>query len=151
MNILRSGHSPGHQFTDSVEPARGRRYPPGAVRFRSKQVHQSGDTGPVGRAERKSPVSMSANRKKTPVERVRGGPAGVVILIFCVGLALEATLPWAMIWLSDLFVFDTPAWSRWLVFGAPVVLSVLALVLYQALGTGSRQLRPASITTEPRR
>jgi hypothetical protein len=68
------------------------------------------------------------------------------MLIFCVGLALEATVPWAMIWLSDEFVFDTPAWTRWLVFGGPAALSVLALLLYEALGARSRQLSAAPIT-----
>jgi hypothetical protein len=151
MNILRSGHSLGHQLTDSIEPARGRRYPPGAVRFRSKPARALGDMGPVMRAERKSSVSIPANRQKPAMDLARGGPAGVVTLIFCVGLALEATLPWAMIWLSDLFVFDTPAWSRWVVFGGPAVLSVLALMLYEVLGAGSRQLSPASVTARQRR
>ena len=151
MNILRSGHGLGREVTDSIEPPRGRRHPPGAVRFRSDQVRQSGGMGPVMRTEHRSAVSISASNRKPAMDRARGEPAGVAALILCVGLALEAILPWAMIWLSDVFVFNTPAWSRWLVFGAPPVLSILALVLYQALGAGSRQLRPASITTRQRR
>jgi hypothetical protein len=69
----------------------------------------------------------------------------VVVLIFCIGLALEATLPWAMIWLSDEFVFDTPAWSSWLVFALPAVLTVLVLVLYEILRARSGQLSPTPI------
>jgi hypothetical protein len=150
MNILRSGHSPGQHVTDSIEPARGRRYPAGAVRFRSKPVRQSGDVGSVMRVERKSAVSASANRRKPATDRGRSGPAAAVVLIFCVGLALEVALPWAVIWLSDVFLFDIPAWSRWLVFAAPMALSVLALLVYEVLGTRSRQLRAAPIIVTQR-
>ncbi len=151
MNILRSGHSLGHELTDSIEPARGRRYPPAAVRFRSKQVHPSGGIGPTRHVEQKPAASSPANHRNPATDRARGGPNGVLVLIFCVGLALEATLPWAMIWLSDEFVFDTPAWSSWLVFALPAVLTVLALVLYEILRAGSRQLSPAPISTRQRR
>ena len=47
MNMLRSGHGLGQLVTDSIEPARGRRYPPGAVRFRSNQARQFAGMGPV--------------------------------------------------------------------------------------------------------
>ena len=151
MNNLRSGHGLGQELTDSIEPARGRRYPPGAVRFRSKQVRQSGSMSPVMRAEHMSALSISASRRKPAMDRAVGGSASVVMLILCAGVALGAVLPWAMIWLSDVFVFDTPAWLRWLVFGAPPALSLLGLVLYQALGAASRQLWPASVTTRQRR
>lgn len=103
------------------------------------------------RTERKSQVLVPANHPRPAADSVRSGSARAVILVFCVGLALEATLPWVMIWLSDLFVFDTPDWSRWLVFGAPAVLSVLALVVYKALGARSGQLCPASMTTRQSR
>jgi len=151
MNILRSGHGLGHDITDSVEPARGRRYPPNGVRFRSKQVRRSGDTGPVMRAQRRSAASIPASRQKPTLDQVWGGPAGAVMVILCAGLALEAILPWAVIWLSDVFLFDIPAWSYWLVFSVPPLLSVLALGLYQALRAESWQLCPASITTKHRR
>jgi hypothetical protein len=42
-----------------------------------------------------------------------------IIVIFCVGLMAEFILPWAVIWLSDMFFFDIPGWSLWLLFGAP--------------------------------
>lgn len=146
MIILLSGHGLRQDATDPGAQARGRRYPPGAVRFRSKPVRRSGDVGSGMRAERTSAVSNPANRRKPAMDQLRGGPAEAVMLIVCVGLAIEAILPWAVLWLSDVFVFDTPPWSRWLVFGAPPVLSMLALGLYLALGPGSRRLCPASIT-----
>ncbi|HTB46000.1 MAG TPA: hypothetical protein VK741_20435 [Acetobacteraceae bacterium] len=145
MNILRSGHSLRHELTDSIEPARSRRYPPNAVRFRSEQVRQSGGMGPIRHAEQKPAASSPASHRKPAKDRARGRPDGVVVLIFCIGLALEATLPWAMIWLSDEFVFDTPAWSSWLVFALPAVLTVLVLVLYEILRARSGQLSPTPI------
>jgi hypothetical protein len=135
MNNLLSGPGPGQHVTGSVEQARGRRYPPGAVRFRSKQARQLGDMGPVMRAERKAAVAIPTTSQKPAMNRARGGPAGAVMLILCAGLALEAILPWAVIWLSDMFVFDTPAWSRWLVFAVPPALSVLALALILVPGS----------------
>ena len=143
MNMLRSGHGLGPDVTNSIEPARGRRYPPGALRFRSNQGRQFAGMGPVMRAERLSTVAISARTRRPPVDRAQEQQAGAVTAILGVGLALEALVPWAMIWLSDAFVFDVPAWSRWVVFGAPLVLSIVALGLYLALRGGSARLRGA--------
>jgi hypothetical protein len=150
MISLLSGHGPKRGFTDFGEHAGGRRYPPNTVRFRSKPVHRSG-VGSEMRTERKAPVFIPAKRKKSAMDRVRAEPAGVVMSILCAGLAIEAILPWVVIWLSDVFLFDIPAWSFWLVFGAPPALGVLALGLYYAVVAGSRQLSPASITAGGRR
>ena len=48
------------------------------------------------------------------------------ITILVAGLILEVALPWAVMWLSDVFCFDIPGWSLWLVFGGPAVASFAA-------------------------
>jgi hypothetical protein len=62
--------------------------------------------------------------------RARHSP---ILVIFCVGLIAEFILPWAVIWLSDMFFFDIPGWSLWLLFGAPPVLSLLAILIHWGL------------------
>jgi hypothetical protein len=69
--------------------------------------------------------------------RDRTGP---IIVIFCAGLMAEFILPWAVIWLSDMFFFDIPGWLLWLLFGGPPALSLLAMLIHWALGTWSKQL-----------
>jgi hypothetical protein len=68
--------------------------------------------------------------------RDRTGP---IIVIFCVGLMAEFILPWAVIWLSDMFFFDIPGWLLWLLFGGPPALSLLAMLIHWALRTWSKQ------------
>ena len=58
-----------------------------------------------------------------------------IIVIFCAGLIAEFILPWAAIWLSDIFFFDIPVWSLWLLFGSPPALSLLAMLIHWALWT----------------
>jgi hypothetical protein len=94
--------------------ASGRRYPSVAVRTVTRIGHQSGSRSLV-----------------EPID-----PAFVILSI---GLAAELALPWAVIWLSDIFFFDIPAWSRWVVFGVPAALSVLATLIYWALRKRSKQ------------
>jgi hypothetical protein len=62
-----------------------------------------------------------------------------IIVIFCTGLMAEFILPWAVIWLSDMFFFDIPGWSLWLLFGGPPALSLLAMLIHWALRTWSKQ------------
>jgi hypothetical protein len=61
--------------------------------------------------------------------RARGEPVDPLIVILCAGLVTEMILPWIVIWLSDIFVFDIPIWSEWLAFGLPPVLSLLAVLI----------------------
>jgi hypothetical protein len=58
-------------------------------------------------------------------------------VVFCIGLMAEFMLPWAVIWLSNIFFFDIPAWSLWLLFGGPPALSLLAMLIHWALRTWS--------------
>jgi hypothetical protein len=62
-----------------------------------------------------------------------------IFVIFCTGLMAECILPWAVIGLSDMFSFDVPGWSLWLLFGGPPVLSLLAMLRW-ALRTRPKQL-----------
>jgi hypothetical protein len=62
-----------------------------------------------------------------------------IIVIFCAGLMAEFILPWAIIWFSDIFFFDIPAWSLWLLFGSPPALSLLAMLIHWALWTWPKQ------------
>jgi hypothetical protein len=64
-----------------------------------------------------------------------------IIVICCIGLMAEFILPWAVIWLSDMFVFGIPGWSLWLLFGGPPALSVAAVLIYLALRTWLKQPR----------
>jgi membrane protein implicated in regulation of membrane protease activity len=68
--------------------------------------------------------------------RERTGP---IIVIFCIGLMAEFIIPWAVIWLSDMFFFDIPGWSLWLLFGGSPALSLLAMLIHWALRTRSKQ------------
>ena len=58
-----------------------------------------------------------------------------VIVIFCIGLMAEFILPWTVIFLSNMFVFDIPGWSVWLIFGCPPALSVAAALSHWGLRT----------------
>jgi membrane protein implicated in regulation of membrane protease activity len=61
-----------------------------------------------------------------------------IIVIFCIGLMAEFILPWAVIWLSDMFFFDIPGWSLWLLFGGSPALSLLAMLIHWALRKWSK-------------
>jgi hypothetical protein len=58
-----------------------------------------------------------------------------VIVICCIGLMAEVFLPWAVIFLSNMFVFDVPGWSVRLIFGGPPALSLAAALIHWALRT----------------
>jgi hypothetical protein len=115
-------------------------------------VRQEADVGSGASAStRRSPsVAVRAVTRvghqsayRDPVE-----PIDPAIVILGIGLVAEIALPWAVIWLSDIFFFDIPAWSRWVVFGAPAALSVLATLIYWAFGNRQKQ---AARAWDPRR
>jgi hypothetical protein len=158
MTSLGSGHSQGQAATALRGPARYRGFPPVAVRVTASQLRQSERTGPRTRPDGQSrtpiptklpKLAMYPARRATAY-RARRGPAGAVMLILSAGLALEAILPWVVLWLSDVFFFDTPAWSRWLVFGVPPVLCVLALLLYRVLDASHERLCHATVAMRHR-
>jgi hypothetical protein len=49
--------------------------------------------------------------------------------ILFVGLTAWMGLPWVVIWLSELFWFEIPLWSAWLIFVGPaaIVLTILSV------------------------
>lgn len=73
---------------------------------------------------------ISVRQAWQPVRhRATEEPTDPVTVILSIGLAAEVILPWAVIWLSDLFFFDVPVWSHWVIFGGPPALSLLAMAM----------------------
>ncbi|HTW70435.1 MAG TPA: hypothetical protein VME47_11145 [Acetobacteraceae bacterium] len=60
-------------------------------------------------------------------------PASITALILFFGVAAELIIPWLVIWLSDVFVFDVPAWLTWLSFGGPLAIGLVAMLVYWTL------------------
>jgi hypothetical protein len=66
-------------------------------------------------------------------------PANPIAAILAGGLVAGATVPWAVIWLSDTLSFDIPDGTQWLIFAAPAALTTLAGLIRWSL----RGRRPA--------
>lgn len=113
--------------------ALGRRYRFGAASSMPTMRYQSGNPGPVTRSERIPETSIRPVRGRPLTFQARREQTDLIIILLCIGLVAEAVLPWMAISLSDMFVFDIPVWSRWLVFGAPPVLSLLAVLIHIAV------------------
>jgi acyl carrier protein len=73
----------------------------------------------------------------------RGRP---IIVIFCTGLMAEFILPWVAIWLSNIFFFDIPTWSLWLLFGGPPAISLLAMLILGLAGLVKQRPAPLRST-----
>lgn len=69
-------------------------------------------------------------------------------LIVAAGLASEFILPWLLIGLSDLLLFDVPAWSLWAVLGGPPVATLAAVAAY--LGAAGARRRRLEGWSRPR-
>ncbi len=134
MDSPGSGHSLRRAAAASLGPARGRGYPSGS------QVRHFGGIDPKAWSDGKPGAHILTHRYEPASNAARRGWADAVMLTLCASLMLEAILPWVVLWLSDVFFFDTPDWSRWLVFSVPPALGVLALLLYRVLGAGGGQL-----------
>ena len=63
----------------------------------------------------------------------------LIFVVVCTGLIAEYILPWAAIWLSDIFFFDIPPWLLWLLIGGPLAFSLLAILIHWALRRWSKQ------------
>jgi hypothetical protein len=63
----------------------------------------------------------------------------LIFVVVYTGLIAEYILPWAAIWLSDIFFFDIPPWLLWLLIGGPLAFSLLAIPLHWALRRWSKQ------------
>ena len=64
----------------------------------------------------------------------------ITSVVVCTGLMAQLILPWAAIWLSDIFFFDIPPWLLWLLIGGPLAFSLLAILIHWALRRWSKQL-----------
>ena len=71
-------------------------------------------------------------------DRAAQQPTDPITVIVSTGLAVAVILPWAVIWVSDLFFFDVPAWSQWVIFGGPAALSLLATLILWDMRTWSQ-------------
>ena len=109
----------------------------GTVRARAELKLPSGPSGSVGRSRSESMTSVQSAPDVSAQNPARPQPINPIVVIGAIGLAAEVILPWALIWLSDTFFFDIPAWSQWVVFGGPPALSLLAAVVYRASRTWS--------------
>lgn len=81
-----------------------------------------------------SPRTISVRESGRP--RQSGQPdrsVSVTALILFLGVAGELVIPWFVIWLSDAFVFDVPAWLTWLSFGGPLSIGLFAMLVYWTL------------------
>lgn len=89
-------------------------------------------------------ISLRQTRQSDKYQ-VAQEPTDPVRVILFTGMVAEVILPWAVIWLSDMFFFDVPVWSQWVIFSGPAVLSLLAMLVYWDLRTWSKQARRARI------
>jgi hypothetical protein len=90
-------------------------------------------------------ISMRPARQSVS-SRAAQEPTDPVTVILSTGLAAEVIVPWAVVWLSDILLFDFPTWSPWVVFGAPPVLSLLAMLIHWDLQKWSKQPLRASVS-----
>jgi len=82
--------------------------------------------------------------RKLVTNRARREPIRPLIAALYIGLMAEVVLPWSVIWLSDTLLFDTPAWSLWLMFGTPAAFTLLAALACFAMELW-RKSRPAPL------
>jgi len=124
---------------ENLRSGLGKRYPSITVRAMTKIGRQSAGRGSIKRVEWEPTASIRQVSHQPVTHRARSGPIDPVIVILLTGLAAEMILPWAVLLLSDVFFFDIPTWSQWLVFGFPPALTVLAVLMHWALRTRSPQ------------
>jgi len=74
-------------------------------------------------------LRQADRRSNSRASRLEKPDLTVPILFF--GVAAELIVPWLVIWLSDLLVFDVPMWATWLAFGGPLALGLLVLAIYR--------------------
>jgi hypothetical protein len=75
------------------------------------------------------------------------GPCPTPTLVLGFGLAGEVIVPWSVIWLSDVLLFDVPTWALWPLFAGPAALAALTLLIRQSVHVAARWMarsrRPA--------
>ena len=71
--------------------------------------------------------------------------------ILALGIAGEVIVPWAVIELSDLVLFNVPFWALWPIFAGPLTLALataLVVWLVRTRGTAPRERRLSSAATD---
>ncbi len=53
--------------------------------------------------------------------------------ILAVAVTAEVVLPWVLIEISNLFVFDIPSWSLWAIYAGPPLVAAVAVVVEMVL------------------
>lgn len=131
--------------TEWVERRKG--HPPAPLRETTGNFCLPEDRVQVGRSEWNPPASWQWEYHGPPMHQAPGGATDPIVVTLLAGLAAEAVVPWAVIWLSDALVFNVPAWSLWLVFGVPAALTLLAVLIQWVLRVWPRQAVRAAIPT----
>lgn len=140
MENLRVGRGAKHEARHRIdELAFGRRSASSAAPVIPRTSHRSGEAGPATPSEWSATASIRPAFPISLTYRARRRPANPTLVILGIGLVAELVVPWAVIWLSDMFVFDIPDWSRWLVFGSPLALSLVAVLTYRAFRALSKR------------
>lgn len=119
---------PRQDSDDRRSAGRGRQ-PPVAVAAMTQIDHRPEHQEYAGRSERNPATTVRQGRHTPRTYRAPRSPADPIIVTLLVGLVTEAVLPWAAIWISDVFVFDIPTWLLWVVFSVSPVLTGLAVLI----------------------
>lgn len=88
---------------------------------------------------------------RPPSNRIQSDPANSVLAILSATALLEVALPWIVIWLSDAFLFDIPAWSVWPLLCVSPALGLLAVVVRFAWAACATHLSRPLATKSKRR
>ena len=144
MEDLRVARSARQDAGDKKgEPARRSRRPGAAARQTPGRGIQPEDRAKTERDDGNAAASGRRKRHKARECGVRIGSVPPVIVTLLVGLTAGVILPWVVFWLSDVMVFDIPAWSLWLIFGVSPALTFLAALIQYALRILGRPSMPA--------
>lgn len=115
----------------------------GTTRTRRPTGHES----PPGLSEPAPKASPQKKRRRSRPRKVGQQQGSQVTPFLVAGLVGEVIVPWGVVWLSDMLGFDVPAWSEWPIFGGPLALTLMAMLIYWAVRTRSNQRRHASAVT----
>jgi hypothetical protein len=133
MENLRMDQLMAQDVGDRRDASRpNRRYLVDPSRVRAKVGGPLHVGGSRGRIERKLALPVQPAGNASVQHQARIQPPGPEIAIVGIGMAAEAILPWVLILISDIFLFDVPAWSLWVVFGGPLAFTLVALIVYRA-------------------
>ncbi len=76
------------------------------------------------------PPTHDANRGRPTAQHAkmpRRQPRLSIFAILSINVVIDGLLPWALIWLSNAFLFDLPAWSAEALLAASLTVSTLII------------------------